>query len=89
MENRTLGAAGGVFIAALCAPAIAEAAPQGALIAYIDPGAGSFILQAVVAALAGIIVTVNVYWRKIRHFLGFGPGPIDPDDPANSRPTDE
>jgi hypothetical protein len=37
----------------------------------VDPGAGSFILQAVVATLAGAVVIANSYWRRIKRFLGF------------------
>jgi len=53
--------------------------------AYIDPGAGSFLLQALVAAFAGIVVTVNLYWRKIKTLLGIKPddsegGSESPDD---------
>ena len=53
-------------------------------LAYLDPGAGSFVIQALVAALAGIAVTVRVYWSKIRAFFGGKtPGP-DSDDPVAS-----
>ena len=38
--------------------------------AYLDPGTGSFIIQAVVAAVAGIAVTLRVYWHKIIGFFG-------------------
>ena len=46
-------------------------------LAYVDPGTGSFILQALVAALAGIVVTLNVYWSKIKGFMGFGSKPTN------------
>ena len=49
----------------------ADAGPADALrLAYLDPGAGSFILQALVAAIAGAIVTINAYWTKIKRLLG-------------------
>jgi hypothetical protein len=48
---------------------------HGPLLAYVDPGAGSFLLQALVAAMAGIIVTVNIYWKKIKTLFGFGAKP--------------
>ena len=35
-------------------------------VAYLDPGTGSLILQAVVAALAGAVVVATTYWQKIR-----------------------
>lgn len=37
--------------------------------AYLDPGTGSIILQALAAALAAIITTVSVYWLKIKNFF--------------------
>ena len=40
------------------------------MLAYIDPGSGSFILQALIAALAGALVAVNIYWQKIKRFFG-------------------
>ena len=39
-------------------------------LAYIDPGTGSFLVQALVAAIAGIAVTPRMYWQKISAFLG-------------------
>ena len=54
-------------------------ASSGPLLAYVDPGAGSFLLQALVAAMAGIIVTVNIYWQKIKTLLGMGSKPDDSD----------
>lgn len=40
-------------------------------LAYLDPGAGSFILQALVATIAGAIVAINAYWTRIKRLLGF------------------
>jgi hypothetical protein len=54
---------------------------HGPLLAYVDPGAGSFLLQAILAAMAGIIVTVNLYWNKIKTLLGIGTKPDDSDPP--------
>ena len=48
------------------------------MLLYVDPGAGSFILQALVAALAGAIVALNVYWTKIKKF--FRGTPSEPDE---------
>ncbi len=45
---------------------------QGPKLAYLDPGAGSFILQALVATIAGAIVAINAYWTRIKRFLGLG-----------------
>jgi len=63
---------------------------HGPLLAYVDPGAGSFLLQALLAAMAGIIVTVNLYWKKLKTLLGIGSEPDDPDaPPADPESRDE
>ncbi len=46
--------------------------------AYIDPGSGSMFLQLLVAAIAGGLWTLTVYWRRLMGF--FTPGrPSDGD----------
>lgn len=89
MASRKLSAIGWAGMAAICLPAAAGAAQHGALVAYVDPGAGSFLLQALVAALAGIIVTVNVYWTKIKRLLGFGSSSGEAEDSASPDIGDE
>ena len=37
--------------------------------AYIDPGAGSMFLQLLVAAVAGGLWTLKVYWRRLKEFF--------------------
>ena len=34
--------------------------------AYIDPGLGSMLLQGIIAAIAGLIVTIRLYWHRIQ-----------------------
>jgi len=34
--------------------------------AYIDPGSGSIIIQAIIGALVGVGITVKIYWYKIK-----------------------
>jgi len=34
--------------------------------AYIDPGTGSLIIQIIIGALAGIGITLKIYWYKIK-----------------------
>ena len=59
---------------------------DGLRLAYLDPGSGSFILQALVAMLAGAIVAINAYWSKIKSFLGFSTAAKDDrDEPGASR----
>lgn len=35
--------------------------------AYLDPGVGSLLLQAIVGGSAGVIVFVRYIWRSFRH----------------------
>ena len=35
--------------------------------AYIDPGTGSVILQAILGGVAGIFLFGRLYWTKIKH----------------------
>ena len=37
--------------------------------AYIDPGTGSYVVQAVVAAAMGGMVAIKMYWQRIKGFL--------------------
>ena len=39
--------------------------------AYIDPGTGSIIIQAVIAFIAVIIFYFKFFWRKIRDFFRY------------------
>jgi hypothetical protein len=36
---------------------------------YLDPGAGSIIVQAVIAVVIGIAATLKLYWRRISAFV--------------------
>ena len=37
--------------------------------AYIDPGSGSIIIQAIIGAIATAGTTATIYWRKIKDFF--------------------
>lgn len=37
--------------------------------AYLDPGSGSLIIQAVVGAIAGAFMFCKLYWTKIKDFF--------------------
>ncbi len=70
---------------AFALPAAATAASSGGAprLGYVDPGSGSFILQALVATLAGAVVVANSYWGRIKRFLGFSSAePSDEEDEA-------
>lgn len=75
-----------IALAILGLPTAAVAAASGGRFAYVDPGAGSFILQAVVATLAGVVVAANAYWSKIKAFLGWSTD--DDEDEASANRDD-
>ena len=50
---------------------LATATDVPARLAYLDPGSGSFVVQALIAMFAGIAVTSRIYWSKIKSVLGF------------------
>lgn len=37
--------------------------------AYLDPGSGSVMLQALLAGTAGVAAVVRVYWQKLKSFF--------------------
>lgn len=39
------------------------------VLAYLDPGSGSMILQILAGGLAAVAVTAKLYWNKILRFL--------------------
>jgi hypothetical protein len=39
------------------------------ILIYLDPGSGSFLLQLLIAALAGLTVFVGSQWSKIKRYL--------------------
>ena len=57
-------------------------------LAYIDPGAGSFVVQALIAMVAGIAVTGRLYWSKIKGMLGLAAA-ADEDDDEVARSDDD
>ncbi len=38
--------------------------------AYIDPGTGSMLVQAAIAAVAAVSVSIGVFRRRLRSFFG-------------------
>ncbi len=57
--------------------------PNPVRLAYLDPGSGSFMIQALIAALAGIGVTCRLYWTKIKSILGIATPNDDEDRDAD------
>ncbi|PIP86562.1 hypothetical protein COV42_03070 [Candidatus Campbellbacteria bacterium CG11_big_fil_rev_8_21_14_0_20_44_21] len=52
------------FLLVFANPLLAEA--------YLDPGTGSLIVQAVIAALAAVGLYIGIFWRKIRSYFSWG-----------------
>ena len=44
--------------------------PDVFLLAYIDPGSGSMLLQMLLGGVAGVAVAVRMYWHRLRAFFG-------------------
>jgi hypothetical protein len=40
------------------------------VLAYLDPGTGSIIIQAIIGALVGIAIAAKLFWHRILKFLG-------------------
>ena len=40
--------------------------------AYLDPGTGGIIIQAIVGALIGIGITLKIYWYKLKEKISRG-----------------
>ena len=38
--------------------------------AYLDPGTGSMMIQALLAAVAAISVSIGIFWGRLRSFFG-------------------
>jgi hypothetical protein len=47
---------------------------------YLDPGSGSFLIQLLFAALAGLGVAVYSSWNKIKGWLGIKSKPKDEEE---------
>lgn len=50
------------------------------LLAYLDPGSGSILLQVLIAGLLGVLFSLRLYWRRVKLLLrrvlgGKGPDP--------------
>ena len=39
------------------------------IIAYIDPGSGSIVIQVIIGALVGLGVAMKIYWFKLKNMF--------------------
>ena len=51
---------------ALCALLICAAPAY----AYLDPATGSMVIQAVIAGVAAVSVSVGIFWKRLKSFFG-------------------
>jgi hypothetical protein len=54
------------------------------VLAYLDPGSGSMILQIIAGGLAAVAVTAKLYWNRLLRFLRIKKD--DPQTEAASKP---
>ena len=59
------------------------------VLAYLDPGSGSMILQIIAGGLAAVAVTAKLYWNRLLRFLRIKKDePETPAKPDTPRGTD-
>jgi hypothetical protein len=52
---------------------------RGAVLAYLDPGTGSMLVQLLVGGAAAVGVTARFYWRRILRLLGIRKAEPEPE----------
>lgn len=55
---------------ALATPVILFSQPS---YAYLDPGTGAFLIQALLGGVAGVMVVGRIYWSRIKAFFRRSP----------------
>ena len=56
------------------------------VLAYLDPGSGSVILQALLGGIAGLAVALKLFGRRVLTFFRFRkPRPVETRPPASER----
>ena len=62
------------------------------LLAYLDPGSGSVLLQALLGGVAALAITGKLWWHRLLTFLRIrkdlvdpAPEPAAPDEPGSNR----
>ena len=54
------------------------------VLAYLDPGSGSMILQVLAGGVAAVAVTAKLYWNRLLRFLHISKD--EPDADTASKP---
>ena len=62
--------------------------------AYLDPGAGSFVLQMLIAGIMGAMFTIKLYWYRLKSFIAglFGKtidNPMESSDEESQKDSSE
>jgi hypothetical protein len=58
------------------------------VLAYLDPGSGSMILQIIAGGLAAVAVTAQLYWNRVLRFLRIKKDEPEAPQPDTARSTD-
>src|SRR3954471_3729736 len=58
------------------------------VLAYLDPGSGSMILQIIAGGLAAVAVTAKLYWNRVLRFLRIRKDEPEAAKPDTARSTD-
>ena len=53
--------------------------------AYLDPGAGSIMLQVIIAGLFSLGVVLKLYWHRVIAFLGLQSKHVEADEAVPDR----
>ncbi len=75
-------------VALIATVALLGVAIPGTAWAYLDAGTGSMILQVIIAGVAGGLITLKIYWARIRaRFFGERVEEKPAPDKAGNEPT--
>jgi hypothetical protein len=58
------------------------------LLAYLDPGSGSMILQIIAGGVAAVAVTAKLYWNRLLKFLHLKKDEPETTEADQARSTD-
>jgi hypothetical protein len=50
------------------------------ILIYLDPGSGSFLIQLLIAAIAGLGIAVGANWSKLKRLIGKNKKKIETED---------
>ena len=50
------------------------------ILIYLDPGSGSFLIQLIIAAFAGLSIAIGANWARLKRFLNKNKKKTETDD---------